>query len=326
MAINCHIILAIAIFLILETGGLWFLYNKLIINPERIVAACWTFQFSLATFCVAVIQTPFNSNIIAHERMDFYALVSVAEVVLKLLFVFLLKIWIYDKLIFYGISQFVIAFLIMGCYYCYCNYIFKDCHYIRYWDNSVVKQFASYSGWALLVNASDVIAIQCISIFINLFCGLVSNAAMGITQQVNSQLNAFLGNFTQAINPQIIKSYAAKQYDYFMKLIFSSSKISYFLFLLVSLPLLANIEYILGIWLGEYPPETPAFIRVFVLCSIFEASQNSFLQAVHATGRIKIHQIFKNNILKCIFRIDILKISSFIIYIIYKIHCTYLII
>ena len=291
MSINIHILLAIIVWIILECVGLWFLNYKLNIPLERMVAANWLFQFSLLSFCISIIQTPFNSNIIAHERMSFYAIVSIIETVFKLAIVYLLIISPIDKLISYGFLQMSVAALVGILYVHYCYRTFTDCKYKKYWETSLAKELVTYSGWSLLVNTSDVIAHQSMSIFFNLFFGVIANAAMGITQQVTSNLGAFLGNFTQSFNPQIIKSYAAKQYDYFIKLIFSSSKISFFLFLFIALPVVANIEFILTVWLGEYPEMTPTFIRVIVFYSVFESTQHPFLNAVHATGRIKVHQI-----------------------------------
>lgn len=296
MSINCHIILALIIWLVLEIIGSWFLNAKLNIPDGRLVAANWLFQFSLLSFCVSVIQTPFNSNIIAHEKMDFYALVSVVETILKLAIVYLLIVSPTDKLSTYGFLQLFVAIIVGSCYWFYCRIRFSNCVYIRYWDKKLGKELISYSGWSLLVNMSDVAANQSMSIFFNLFFGVIANAAMGITQQVTSQLSAFLSNFTQSFNPQIIKSYAAKQYDYFMKMIFSASKLSYLLFLFIALPVVANIEFVLSIWLGNYPEMTPSFIRVIILYYVFESTQQPFLNAVHATGRIKTHQIMMSSI------------------------------
>ena len=291
MAINCHIILALLVIILLEIGGLWFINTHLNIPYGRLGAANWVFQFSILAFAVNVIQTPFNSCIIAHERMDFYALVSIVEVILKLAIVYILSIGSIDKLVLYGFLQLIVALFVCFCYIFYCNRMFKNVKYIRFWDNTIAKDFISYSGWSMIVNVADISATQSMSIFLNLFIGVIANAAMGITQQVVGNLNNFLANFTQAMNPQIIKSYAAEQYELFMKLVFTSSKLSYFLLLLVTLPVIANIEFILDVWLVDYPRETPTYIRTIVWYNLIESSQLVFLQAVHATGRIRNHQI-----------------------------------
>lgn len=292
MAIKCHLLLAILMVVIMEIGGLYFLNNKLNIPPERLLAANVLFQFCLIQFAIDIVNTPFNSNIIAHESMDFYALVSIVEVLLRLAVVFLIISSPFDKLITYGGLLVSVSFIVSMCYMLYCKKNFHDTRIqAKYWDTSLAKEFCSYSGWSLIVNAADVIAYQCMSIFFNLFIGVIANAALGITNQVSSQTNRFLGSFTQAYQPQIIKSYAANERKYFMNLLFSTAKISYFLMLLISVPLVANITYVLKIWLGDVPPLTPILIIIFIIDSLVESIQTPLVNAVHATGNIRTHQI-----------------------------------
>ncbi len=291
MAINSHIILAIVFFVLLEFIGVWLLNEKLRIPPDRLYAANWAFQFSLLTFCVSVIQTPFHSNIIAHERMGFYAVLSVFEVILKLSIVYILLCSPIDKLITYSALLFIVATIICLCYCAYSRFSFKDSRYISYWDVSVIKKFASYSGWSLIVNITDVCTTQSISIFFNLFLGVIANAALGVCNQVTAHINSFLSNFTQAFNPQIVKSYAAGKYDYFMKMILSTAKLSYYLLFIVSFPVLLNIEFILRLWLGKYPDMAPSFICITMIYSLIDATQSPLWNAAHATGNIKWHQI-----------------------------------
>lgn len=296
MAINSHGLLAVLVFVLLEIGGVWFLNNKLNIEPERIHAANWTFQFSLITFCINIIRTPFNSNIIAHEHMNFYALISIIEVVLRLGIVFLLVWSPTDKLITYAALLAAVSVIVMICYVAYCHHSFKDCQYERYWNANLLRQFTAYSGWSLLVNVADVTTTQCMSIFFFNILGAIANAALGVANQVISALNQFLQTFTQAFNPQIIKNYAAGRYDAFMRMIYSTSKISYFLLLLLAIPVVLNIHYILRIWLGKYPEETPAFVQMIIIYSLIDAIQAPLWTAVHATGRIRTHQILMASI------------------------------
>lgn len=291
MAINCHIILAVVLWLLMELVGVWFLNSYLDIPEGRVVAANWVFQLSLLTFCFGVVLTPFHSNIIAHERMNFYALISIVEVILKLAIVCLLVYSPIDKLIAYASLLLITSVVILGAYICYCKREFKDVDYIRFWDKKWVYKFMSYSGWSLFVNGADVCIQQSFSVFFNWFVGVVGNAALGLSNQVNSGINMFVANFSQAFNPQIVKSYAAKDYAYFMKLIFSMSKISYILYFMIAVPILVNIEYILDIWLGEYPDLTPQLVKVTMLYYLFDSFQIPLWQGVHATGNIKTHQI-----------------------------------
>lgn len=296
MAINSHVLLALLLFILLEVGGVWFLNNRLNVPTDRLGAANWVFQFSLLTFCFNVIRTPFNSNIIAHEHMNFYALVSIIEVLLRLGIVFMLMWSPVDKLVTYGALLTIVAFVMLIVYVAYCHVTFKDCRYMRYWDMGLMRQFMAYSGWSLSVNVADTTTYQCMSIFFFNILGAVSNAALGIANQVISALNQFLHTFTQAFNPQIIKSYAAGRLDTFMRMIFTTSKISYFLLLLLAVPVVVNIRFILSLWLGEYPEMTPYFVEIIIIYALVDAFQAPLWQAVHATGNIRTHQILMASI------------------------------
>lgn len=291
MAINSHALLALILLVIMEVGGVWFLNNKLNIAGDRLIAANWVYQFSLIVFCLTIIRTPYESNILAHEKMDFYAVTSIVEVVLKLLVVYMLTLLPLDKLITYSFLLMLVALILTGWYMLYCKQKFQDTQYERCWDKGVLKQFVGYSGWSLLVNGACITRSQCISIFFNMFMGVLANAALGIANQVISVLNTFVTNFTQAFKPQLIKSWASQEYDYFMKLIYSTSKISYFLLLLISVPVVVNIDFALKVWLGDYPPMAAVYVESIILYYLVDALQEPLVSSVHATGNLKFHQI-----------------------------------
>lgn len=291
MAINCHIMLAIILFVVIEFFGLWFIDNKLNIPIERLAAAKSAFHFSMISFVVSIVITPFRSNIIAHEKMSFYALVSILEVSLRLGVAYALYLTPFDRLISYSALLSITSIVLLVMYFSYCVRSFKDTKYIKCWEPVLMKKFLSYSSWSIVVNGADVASQQSISIFLNLFIGVVANASLGIAQQINNGINSFLSSFTQSFNPQIIKTYAAEDYSSFHKLLYSTSKISYVLIFLVSVPVVINVEYILGLWLGDYPEMTPEFVRVMIIYWLFDASQYPLWQAVYATGNIKTHQI-----------------------------------
>ena len=291
MAINAHLLLAAVFLVLLEAVGVPVVRFWLKIPPERLSAALWAYQFSILTFVVSIIQTPFNSNLIAHEKMDSFALFSIVEVLLKLGLAFVVAHTGFDRLIMYAMLLTLSSLIVFACYACYCKLVFKDCIYIRCWEKERLKDFASYSGWSLLVNVADVSVTQLISIFFNLFIGVIANAALGVANQVVNQLNALLGSFTQAFDPQIIKSYASGRKDYFFSLIYSTSKITFLLMLFICLPLAANLDFVLRIWLGDYPPDAPVFIRTIIIYVLIDSFQSPLWQAVHATGRLKYHQL-----------------------------------
>lgn len=291
MAINSHVLLAIILFVIMEIAGTWYINTYLNVPADRLQAANWVFQFSLLTFVLNIIRTPYQSNLIAHEQMSFYAILGIGEVLLKLAVVFVLKVIAFDKLISYAAMLTVVAAVVTIVNMIYCRVQFPQVRYRRIWDSALIKEFASYSGLSLVVNSADVCTQQSISIFFNTFIGVIGNAALGIANQVNAAIGMFVGNFTQALNPQIIKSYAAKDYDYFMRLLFASSKIAFTLFLVLAVPVLVNVEYILSIWLGEFPDHTPVYIAMIIVYYLFDSFQTPLMQAVHATGNLKTHQI-----------------------------------
>lgn len=297
MAIKCHLLLAMFFFILLELIGVWFLNNHLNIDPDRIYAANFVFQFTILTTCIGIIQTPFYSNIVAHEHMGFYAVLSIVEISLKLIAAITLPYIGIDNLILYAGALSSISVITLILSFSYTKKQFKDVIYINKWDKSVLIQFAKYSGWSIVVNGAEITALQSISIFFNWFIGVVGNAALAIANQVNSGLNQFVNNLCQAFNPQIIKSYASCDSNYFMKLIFMASKLSYSLLLLVSIPVILNLKYILTLWLGDiYPSMTPVFILIILISYAFDSFQTPLWHAVHATGNLKTHQLLIGSI------------------------------
>lgn len=296
MVVNCHAILAAVTWLLLEIVGLWFINYHLQVSPERLVAANWVFQFSLLTVCTHILQMPFDANIVAHERMNFYALISIVEAVLKLSIAVFLLYCLWDKLIVYGALLWIAALLTMAGYVLYSRQQITDCHYQRVWDKRLIRQFAGYSGWTLYVNAADMANMEGRAVLFNLFLNVVANAALGLANQVYYAITMFMSSFSTAFNPQIVKSYAEGNHSYFERLIYSSSKLSFYLLLLPGLPLLLNIEYVLHLWLGDYPPMTDKFIWAMFLYAVFDSFQAPLWHAVMATGQIRTHQIMMGSI------------------------------
>lgn len=296
MAMNVHVILALGILILLEIVGSYFVNHHLVIPDERMMAANVVFQLSLITFLISIIQTPLQSLIIANEHMNFYALSSIVEVALKLGMIFLIPFVSIDKLVFYGLIVALVAFVVFLLNLIYCRLYFKQVKYIFFWDKDMFKQFLSYSGWAMLVNGADVSSRQCMSIFFNWFTGLVGNTALGLTNQVSAGISNFVSSFGSAFGPQIIKSYAAGDNIFFMRLVVATSKISGLLFLLIAVPIYINTEYLLELWLGDYPEFVPAMIRAALLYHLMDSLQSPLYEAVHATGNIKTHQILMGSI------------------------------
>ena len=290
MSLNIHVLIASVIFVLAETIGLWFLNAKLNIPAERMEAANWVYQFSILSFMVTVISVPYNAMIIAYERMNVYAYVSILEVVLKLIIVFMLQWFGYDKLKFYAILVFSISLLIRLVYGIYCNRNFKESRYVFSWDKSLYTTLMSYAGWNLWGNVAGVMFTQGINILLNIFFGPAINAARGIAYQIRGAVTGFVTNFQMAMNPQIIKSYASGNQNYMHQLIFQGAKYSFFLLLLLSLPILFETPLILKIWLKIVPDYTVIFTRLVLVNILIDCISGPLMTAAQASGKIKVYQ------------------------------------
>lgn len=291
MSMNAYLLLSILFLILAETIGLWFVNTQLNIPPERYHAAFWVYQFTILTFIVNLLRIPYNASIIAYERMDFYAYVSLIEIILKLLVVYLLYITAYDKLIFYSLLYMIIPFMMNVVYKIYCNRFLVTTKYKRLWDKDIFHSLFSFSGWSLFGSLANMSAQQGINILINIFYGVTANAAVGIANQVTSHVYQFISNFQIAFQPQIIKTYAANEIETFHKLIFRSSKFSYYMMFVLAFPIILTTQDILEIWLVEVPENTAIFCQLILGFLIIECVTAPLWMAVQATGKIRHYQI-----------------------------------
>ena len=291
MSINILALFSCLILVLGETVGLWFVMNHLNIPPDRYNASLWVYQFSLLTFVANTLRTPFHASIIAHERMSFYAYISLVEVFLRLGMVFLLMILPGDHLIMYSIIYLFVIVLVNAIYMIFCSKNFQECSYKFKRDRSLFKDLVNFSGWTLMGQASVVVKNQGEAIFINRFFSVAANAAMGVATQVAGALELFVTNFQTAFNPQLIQSYASKELNIHKKLLFRAAKFSYFLLLIMLIPIVTNIDFILNLWLAEVPEYTNYFVIFILISYLFNAISTPFMTSLFATGAIKLYQI-----------------------------------
>lgn len=292
-----HILIAIIILVFAETIGLWLLYNKLVIPAERMNAAFWVYQLSIVVFILNVIRVPDNSAIIAYEKMSAYAYFSIIEVLLKLVILFILPHLSYDKLITYAVLVLIAVIIINIVYRLYVKRNFSHITFKLLYENRFFKEMASFAGWSLWGNLSSSLSSYGLNIVLNMFFGPIVNAARGIAYQVQSAIVSFGSNFMVAVNPQIIKSYAQEDYEYMSKLVFRASRLAFFLLFIMALPIINNREYILSLWLGEYPEYTSVFVLLILIDSLINILSGPIQTAINATGKIKYYQILVGGIL-----------------------------
>lgn len=285
-----HIVIGLSIIILSETIGLWFVTNYLNIPQERVFAANVVYQLSVVTTFWSILRVPFNSWIIAYEDFTFYAYTGGVEAVLKLLLIFLLGYIPGDKLILYASLIMMVTFIINVWYYIYCRRNRNYGFYIVREKSAYIGQL-KFSAFRLLGAASQVTEQQGGNLVMNIYHGVVVNAALGIANQVNMAVNMLLSGFQNAFHPIITKLYAAREMDNLSGFIISTSKVSFLLICFLGVPLMINVDYALEVWLGTVPPKSSLFCVLIILCSIIESFSAPLWMTILATGKIASYQI-----------------------------------
>jgi len=275
-----------------ETLGLWLLNSILDIPQDRMYAANWVYQLSLLMFCVNIVRTPYNATIMAYEKMSFYAYTSILETLLKLLVVYLLVILSFDKLILLSFMNFIVTILILLIYFYYCRRKYAITKYKKINDPRIFKELLFFSGWTLTGSIANIASRQGINIIVNVFFGVTVNAAIGIGNTIATTVNQFISNFQIAFRPQITKLYAAGDFEKFNLLIFRSSKLSYYLFLVIAIPVIIYCPFMIKLWLGDMPEYSDIFCKLIIVCLMVDAISTPLWMSIEASGKIKVYQLY----------------------------------
>lgn len=290
-SINIYAILSLIVIIFGETVGLWFVNTQLVIPAGRLIAANWIYQFSIFSFIFTFIQVPYSAATIAHEDMGIFAIISIAECVLKLLSVLLILLIPLDRLIIYGATLFLISAFVLISYVIvgYRNY--AECRYQKPTEKTLFKELLSFSGWSLFGSVAGVGMSQVNTILVNIFFGPLVNAARAISFQFNMAVSSFSGSFLMAIRPPMIKSYAEESYLYLNKIFNLSNKFIYYCLLMISLPLMFEMNTILNFWLKTTDPQTVLFSRLILVYSLIMTLNNPISIIIQATGHVKEYHI-----------------------------------
>ena len=290
-SVMIHWGLAILILILGETIGLWFLNSQMNIPVNRIIAANWVYQFSILSCMIQIQNVPYDATMMSHEKMGPYAYISIYETLMKLFIVWMLTRSNYDKLIFYSILIFAVNTSVIIIYRVYCRLKFEESKFHFIFDKKLMREMFSYAGWSLSGSSAVILGNQGVNVLLNLFFGPAVNAARGVAVQVQNAIQQFSNSFQRAMGPQINKSYAGGDLKYMHSLIFSSSKYSFFLLLILSLPFILETPYILGLWLKIVPQHTINFIRIILITNMVTALSNPIESAAGANGNIKRFQL-----------------------------------
>lgn len=296
-AVTIQLFMSILVIIIAEVVGVWFLNNKMVIPADRLYAANWVLQFSTASFVLTLISVPYNACIIAHEKISVFAYITIYEAIMKLVIAYSVFATPIDKLITYAALLLFLSFTMRLIYGVYCSRKFEECHYRFAFDKELLKHMGGFAGWTMFGNLAYVGYSQGLNILLNLFFGPSVNAARGVAMQVNEKVSAFCTNFQMALNPQITKSYAANDLKRMHSLVYASSKYSFFMLLLLSLPIMIEAPSILHYWLGLVPDHTVWFVRLIFMILMVDATANPLTVGAQANGNIKVYQIIVGSIL-----------------------------
>lgn len=289
-AIIIHLSLALIIVLLAETIGLWFVTHKLVIPASRFNAAIWVYHLSIISMFISIISIPYNALIIAHEKMSVFAYISMSDAVLKLVIVFLLTITKFDRLILYAILLTCVAAIDRVIYGIYCNKSFEEANFKLVFDKRIFKDMTNIAGWSLFGNVAGVFYTQGLNVLLNIFFNPAVNAARGIAVNVQGILSGFISNFQMAVNPQITKSYASSDLGRMHELIFASSKFSFYLLLIIVVPIILEAPFILTLWLKTVPEHTISFLRLILVIMLTDTLANPLMISSQAVGKVKVYQ------------------------------------
>lgn len=281
-----HVVLGIILIIVAEPIGIWVINNKLSIPIERLDASLWIFQFSIVSMFIMIIYIPYNALIVAYERMSAFAYISIVEAVLKLLIVYILTLFDYDRLITYGALMLTVQLTIRFLYTLYCNHYLSEVKFTWRIQKKTVKTISSFAGSSVLGNISYISYTQGLNIMLGMFYLPVVNAARGIAMQVQGAVLSFVSSFQTAINPQITKTYAVGDLKDMHDLIFRSSRFSFYLLMCVTLPLILETSTVLKLWLGMVPDYTVIFVRLILLTTWINSIANPLIVSVKASGKV----------------------------------------
>lgn len=274
-----------------ECFGLWFIDEKMSLPSDRLIAAKWTLHFSVLVVFVNILRAPYHACIIAHEKMQFYAYISIVEAILKLLIVYVLLQSDFDKLILYNILLLAVSLLVFIIFKLYCNRTYRESCFVLTFDKQKLREIMSFSSFSLLGNAANVLSQQGVAMFLNVFAGVAANSAVGIANQVSAGVYSFISNFQIAFNPQLVKMYAREDFSVLNNTIYFVSKVSFYLMYILVLPFLWYGQEILNIWLKVVPFYSNEFCVLTLFYLLIDTIAAPLWITIQASGKIKKYQI-----------------------------------
>lgn len=300
-ALRIQFVAAILLLLVIEVAGIWYINHKLVCPADRLDAAMWAFHFSAVGFMLTILQAPYSAAVMAHEKMDFYALVSVLDAFLKLGIVFMLRFVSYDSMATYAALYASINLLNLLLYAFYAKWFFPEIVFKKLIDVRLFRSMICFSGWNIFGSFSGIMKEQGINLIINFFCGPVVNAARALAAQINAGLMAFVSNIIIPVRPQVVQSYANQNYDRTLRLTYGVSRVTSCVIALITLPIILDTHFILHLWLKSIPEYTDTFVIIVILISFVNNLNSAVSSVIHASGQMMLYQTVCSSVsLMCI--------------------------
>ena len=285
-----YLLMGVVVGLLTEGVGMWFIENKLVIPDDRMFAARVIFQVSVVSMFLSILQAPFMASVVAHENMKIFAQMSIYDVMMRLVVVFLLVTSPFDKLISYSLLNFTVGVSILVFYQWYTRLHYKECHFSFYWEKLLAKEILSFNVWNLFGNFAWMMKNQGMAMILNMFFGPVVNASQQIGTQIRTICVGLTDNISAAVNPQIIKSYAAQDYDRMFGLVQRTAKLIFFLMLTMTIPILFHLDFVLNLWLVEVPEYAVVICHLLLIENLVEIASKPYATVNQATGKIALYQ------------------------------------
>lgn len=297
VTLSIYLLLILIVVVLAETIGLWFIHTKLVVPPDRVIAARWIYQFSILSLALTIYTAPYMALIIAHENMNVYAYISIIEVILKLGVVFIIPFFKIDTLIIYGFLLMLTVFINTSLYRIVCKIKYPESKVQLQFDRKLSREILSYTGWNVFGASVGIFKFQAVNILLNQFFSPIVITARSIASQVNSAVVSFAQNFSTAVRPQIIKSYAQEKFSEMNNLVFQSSKLTFYLMFIFVLPLYLEMPFVLKLWLKEIPEYAILFTQLALIDALIDSISFPIMTAAQATGKIKLYQAIVGGIL-----------------------------
>lgn len=292
-SLTIHIVLMLIVLILMETIGVWVLNTQIKIPADRLFAANWVFQASVISFIIGLFSVTYNACIVSHERMNAFAYIGILETSLHLFIALFISYssWHFDRLIIYAVLVVTVVVFRQYLFFLYCRHNFEECRFSLSFNKSYWKEMGVFAGWGFIGTSAGILKDNGVNILLNLFYGPIINTARGISSSVCYTISSFAGNFMTALNPQITKSYAEGNKKYVNSLVERGARFSFYIMFFFALPILLETDFILTLWLKNYPNHTVSFVRLALLLCLNDLLSNTLMTLQNATGKIRNYQI-----------------------------------